>query len=162
MITWIEFFYTSHYLLLIKGEIMNKIVKGFPPRKIKVTFDNNTIDVTLEKPKKSLDKGNWKEIWRVADVYVHEKGKVHTEPDNQVAKFPDWIAIEVVIPDKALKYFENNPDKKLYLVYYDKNKNDGKGEWVEFKNQPTAVADGKAVVILYDWIKDPPVGWGGL
>jgi hypothetical protein len=132
-----------------------KKVKGFPPSKIKAYFDDPDIDVTFEAPQPSPNNVGWARIWQVADVYVHKKGKDHDVPNNQVDTFPWGITLEVLIPDNILK----DPDFKdqmLYLIYFDKKVN----QWVKFKNQPADIAKGKAVVRLYEWIKDPPVGWG--
>ena len=149
-------------------------VKGFPPRKIKAIFDDTSIDVTFEAPQSFTDNSGWVKIWEVADVYVHLKGEEHKVRDNQVAEFKNVITLEVSFPENILNdpYFRKKPKKeqKLYLIYFDKNEDDGNGKWVEFitdPDNPTAdpvpfnVSAGKAVVKLKKWIKDPPVGWGG-
>lgn len=127
---------------------------------IRVTIKDDHLDVVSEPPSPPVNTEGFKKIWVLADVYVFEKDKDHKIVDHQIGAFPNGIELEVPLPAAVLNdaFVIKNGKKVLRLVYFNKHSQ----KWVIFKNQKIDLEGNRATVLLKRWIKDPPVGWGGI
>lgn len=99
-------------------------------------------------------------FWMLADVYVVEEDKEegYFLKDVQVASFGEGnpLEMEVDIPEYILTRPKLKPTL-LVLLYYDK----GDEKWKPFENQELDLEKKLCRISFTDWIRDPPVGWGG-
>ena len=115
--------------------------------------------IVIRRGKTSFHLEGFDEIWVVADVYVFTKGKdkdkEYKKDENQRDTFPKGITFTVDVPADADTWTKQKSKRQLSLVYFDKSKD----KWVTFEGQKRA---GNVVTVtLKEWIKDPPIGWGG-
>ena len=100
-------------------------------------------------------------FWMLADVYLVEKDyeEGYFIEKYQVASFEigNEVELEVDIP----LYIETHPERdnfELHLLYF----NLGEYKWERFNIPPPAKGTPSVrVTIPNNWIKDPPLGWGG-
>jgi len=127
---------------------------------ISVDILDDDLDVLGDPPPAPANTEGYDMIWVVADVYVFTKGKdkdkAYKNVENQRDTFPKGITFTVSVPADVDSWSKQKANRKLDLVYFDKTKN----KWVKFEGQNRS---GNAVTVtLKKWIKDPPVGWGGV
>ena len=127
---------------------------------ISVEILDDDLDVVGDPPPAPKNKDGYDEIWVVADVYVFTKGKdkdkEYKKVENQRDTFPKGITFTVSVPADADTWTGKNPNRQLFLVYFDKTKD----KWVKFEGQKRS--GNTVTVTLKKWIKDPPLGWGGV
>ena len=125
---------------------------------IKVTFDDDDMDVTSEAVTQTPASSSFTILKTLGNIFFFTKGSDHRQVANQKAQFKKEVTLEIPLTTDVL----NNPAMQgktsadLTVVYYDKNKE----EWFEFANQTLDMGNYKSIVKLNSWIKDPPVGWG--
>jgi len=127
---------------------------------ISVEILDDDLDVVGDPPPEPKNKEGFDDIWVVADVYVFTKGKdkdkQYKKVENQRDTFPKGITFTATISADADTWIKKKTGRKVFLVYFDKTKD----KWIQFAGQKR---DGNTVTVtLNKWIKDPPVGWGGV
>jgi hypothetical protein len=127
---------------------------------IKVTIQDAHLDVVSEPPSQAKNIAGFVKVWVVADVYVFRKGKNHKQVANQRDTFPNGITFTVPIPPDVLTdpFVTGSGKERLALVYYNKSNK----KWVRFRKQEIDLKKNIATVTIKKWIKDPPIGWGGI
>ena len=125
---------------------------------ISVEILDDDLDVVGDPPPAPVNTEGYDQIWVVADVYVFTKGKdkEYKKVENQRDTFPKGITFTVGVPAEADKWTGDKSNRQLFLVYFDKTKN----KWVKFEGQKRS--GNSVIVTLKKWIKDPPLGWGGV
>ncbi len=143
------------------------MVQGRAPKfgSISVNNPDFDLDVVIEFPTKSTthqsDEG-FNFIWPLADVYICQRGENPFNEDKQVDVFPKGITFTVEVPDILYDFLEKKEVKEypLYLIYYNKDPKDPK--WVKLSENSILVDQNRSLSVTLDnWIKDPPLGWGG-
>lgn len=132
--------------------------KPLPHGNMKVTFDEDGVDVTSEAVPTPPASNSFTIIKALGNIFFFTENTDHSKKANQRDKFTNQVTLEIPLTPDVV----NHPVVKekglgtLKVVYYDKNL----GDWVAFKKQNLDESSNTGRVQFNDWIKDPPVGWG--
>lgn len=125
---------------------------------IKVTFDDDDMDVTSEEVTETPISEFFIILKTLGNIFFFTKGSDHRQVANQKARFKKEVTLEIPLTADVINHpaMAGKTTADLTVVYYDKKE----GKWIEFADQQLSMADYQSVVKLNSWIKDPPVGWG--
>jgi len=132
--------------------------KELPHGNIKVTFDEDGVDVTSEAVPSPPASKAFTIIKTLGNIFFFTEKTDHKQKANQKDKFSNQVTLEIPLTGDVSNHpvVKSKGKSALKIVYYDKNI----GEWVAFKKQSLDTTANVATVQFNDWIKDPPVGWG--